>query len=69
MEKKENLTYLQKLAQEILGPQYKIKLDLNSAKSSPAKAVPSKAKPDLEALKQKDPLIKDILDSFQGEVI
>ncbi|OGC76109.1 MAG: DNA polymerase III, subunit gamma and tau [candidate division Zixibacteria bacterium RBG_16_50_21] len=69
VEKKENLTYLQKLAQEILGPQYKIKLDLNSAKSSPAKAVPSKAKPDLEALKQKDPLIKDILDSFQGEVI
>ncbi len=70
VEKKENLSYLQKIAEEILGSPYKIKLAVNSARSSSNNAVTSKpGKPDLEELKQKDPLLKDILDTFQGEVI
>jgi len=70
VEKRENLSYLQKIAEEILGSPYKIKLAVNSTKASPAGPASTKqAKPDLEELKQKDPLLKDILDTFQGEVI
>jgi DNA polymerase III gamma/tau subunit len=70
VEKRENLSYLQKIAEEVLGTPYKIKLAVNSSKVSPDKPAPAKqTKPDIEELKQKDPLLKDILDTFQGEVI
>ena len=70
VEKKENLSFIQKIAEEVLGSGYKIKLEVNPEKTALAQsAALPKNKPDLEELKQKDPLLKDILDSFPGEII
>jgi DNA polymerase-3 subunit gamma/tau len=70
VEKKENLTFLQKIAEEVLGSRYKIKLEVNSDKNSaPAPGITTKTRPDIEELKQKDPRLKGILDSFEGELL
>jgi hypothetical protein len=74
-EKKENLNLIQKAVEEIYGQSFQLKYELN-----PEKMVPSggqnnsnyygrKDKLNLSEAAKKDPLIKNIMDTFEGELI
>jgi DNA polymerase-3 subunit gamma/tau len=71
-EKKENLTLVQKVLEKIYGRSFKLKFELN-----PEKMIPSggqnnstgKDRLNLSEAAKKDPLIKNIMDTFEGELI
>lgn len=71
-EKKENLSLIQKALGEIYGQSFQLKFELN-----PQKIVPSggqnnstfKDSLNLDEVTKKDPLIKTIMDTFEGEII
>ena len=68
IEKRENLSLIEKALNEVYGQPLKLKLVLNSNKvnHTPNK---EKKKVDLEELAKNEPLVKNILETFEGEII
>jgi DNA polymerase-3 subunit gamma/tau len=81
-EKKENLSLIQKALEEIHGHSFKLKFELNPEKMIPSgnpnnsaysaggrSASGGKDQLNLSEAAKKDPLIKTIMDTFEGEII
>ncbi len=68
IEKRENLALIEKIIKEIYGQVLKLKLILNANKvyHAPPK---EKKKVDVEELVKHEPLVKNILETFEGEII
>ena len=71
-EKKENLTLIQKVLEEIYGRFFQLRFELNPEKmvsSSGQNNSIQKGQLNLSEAAKKDPLIKNIMDAFEGEII
>ena len=68
IEKRENLSLIEKTISEIYGQNLKLRLVLNANKvnHTPSK---EKKKVDLEELAKNEPMVKNILETFEGEII
>jgi DNA polymerase III subunit gamma/tau len=73
VEKRENLKLIQKTLEEIYGFPLGIKFTLDTNKTTPVAnqkdPYTSKKSLDLEKIKEEEPLIKSILENFEGEII
>ncbi len=71
-ERKENLSLIQKAMGEIYGQSFRLKFELNPEKTTPAGG-PSdstyKGQLNLSDAAKKDPIIRTIIDTFEGEII
>lgn len=68
IEKRENLSLIEKTINEIYGQNLKLRLVLNANKVNHA-THKEKKKVDLEELAKNEPLVKNILETFEGEII
>jgi hypothetical protein len=81
-ERKENLSLIQKAIEEVYGHSFKLKFELNPEKMIPSgnpnnsaysaggrSASGGKDQLNLSEAAKKDPLIKTIMDTFEGEII
>ncbi len=68
IEKRENLSLIEKILSDIFGQNLKLRLVLNANKANPT-AAGAKKKMDIEELAKNEPLVKNILETFEGEII
>jgi hypothetical protein len=67
-EKKENFNLIQKALGETFDHPFRLKFELNEAKM-PSSAKPADSKSTTQDEVRKDPLVKSILDTFEGEIV
>ncbi len=71
-EKKENLSLIQKTLGEVYGRSFQLKFELNPEKTVPSRGQSSATYQDrlnLNEVAKKDPTIRNIMDTFEGELI
>lgn len=73
VEKKENKQLIEKMLDEIYNSPLRLRFTLDEKKDTPFKrrkpAHQQKTKIDIEKIKESDPMIKNILDNFQGDIL
>jgi len=68
LEKKDNFKLVQKALEQVYGSPVPIKFTLDTTKNAPSKNPRIKSNFDKEKIIQKDPLIKSLLENFEGEI-
>ena len=73
VERKENKELIEKMLNEIYNFPLRLRFTLDEGKNTPFKqktpAYQQKKKIDIEKIKESDPVIKNILDNFQGDIV
>ncbi len=68
LEKRDNFKLLQKALEEVYGSPVPIKFTLDTTKNAPLENQRTKSNLQREKIIQKDPLIKNLLENFEGEI-
>jgi hypothetical protein len=72
-EKRENKHLVENMLSEIYNFPLRVRFTLDEGKNTPFKQPKSRSEPkkkiDIEKIKQSDPVIKNILDNFQGDIL